>query len=166
MFAFPPLPSWHGLHPLVVHFPIALLLTAPLFVALGALRGREGKSLLVSALVLMALGTISTFRAVATGEAAGRIADRTPEINAVLERHEELAEATRITFSILTVVFAAIVVAPSVFRRIPPRLVSSALPFLCLLFYAGAALLLANTAHNGGRLVHDLGVKALVAATP
>lgn len=166
MAVFPPLPNWHGLHPLVVHFPIALLLTAPLFVALGALRGREGKPLLISALVLMSLGTIGTFVAVATGEAAGRVAERTPEINAVLERHEELAEATRITFSILTVVFAAIVVAPSVFRRIPPRLVSIALPFLFLLFYAGAALLLANTAHNGGRLVHDLGVKALVAATP
>lgn len=166
MFAFPPVPSWHGLHPLVVHFPIALLLTAPLFVAFGALRGRDGKPLLISALVLMVLGTIGTFFAVATGEAAGRIAERTPEINAILERHERLAETTRITFTILTAVFAAIVVLPTVFRCISAHPASRALPLLFLLFYAGAGLLLANTAHNGGRLVHDLGVKALMATAP
>ncbi len=36
--SFPPFPSWDGLHPLIVHFPIALLLVAPLFVVLGLAR--------------------------------------------------------------------------------------------------------------------------------
>ena len=35
MIEFPPIPSWDGLHPLIVHFPIALLLVAPLLVVLG-----------------------------------------------------------------------------------------------------------------------------------
>jgi uncharacterized membrane protein len=165
MIALPPIPSWQGLHPLVVHFPIALLLTAPLFILIGALRKGSGSPFLIAALILMALGTGGTFLAAATGEAAGRIAERSPEINAVLERHEELAQSTRIAFSVLTAVFAAIVLVP---LRIgaPSRVVSVALPLVFLVFYAAGAVLLANTAHNGGRLVHDLGVKALVSPEP
>ena len=162
MIALPPIPSWQGLHPLVVHFPIALLLTAPLFVVIGALRKRGGTPFLIAALVLMALGTAGTFLAVATGEAAGRIAERTPEINAVLERHEQLAETARITFSVLTAVFAAMVLIPALLRRASNRLISTAFPLVFLVFYAAGAVLLANTAHNGGRLVHELGVKALM----
>ncbi len=36
MIDLPPLPTWDGIHPLVVHFPIALLLVAPLLVLLAA----------------------------------------------------------------------------------------------------------------------------------
>lgn len=165
MIALPPIPNWQGLHPLVVHFPIALLLTAPLFIVIGALRKRGGSSFLIAALVLMSLGTTGTFVAAATGEAAGRIAERSPEINVVLEQHEELAETTRIAFSVLTAIFAAIVLVPPMLRRGSNRLISTALPLVFLVLYAAGALLLANTAHNGGRLVHELGVKALVAQT-
>ena len=38
----PPIPSFDGLHPLVVHFPVALLIVAPLFLALAALFAVEG----------------------------------------------------------------------------------------------------------------------------
>lgn len=161
MITLPPIPSWQGLHPLVVHFPIALLLIAPLFILIGALRKR-GSPFLIAALVLMVLGTAGTFLAASTGEAAGRIAERSPQINAVLERHEDLAETTRIAFSVLTAIFAAIVLVPPMLRRESSRLVSTALPLAFLVFYAAGALLLANTAHNGGRLVHELGVKSLI----
>ncbi len=166
MFQLPPVPSWDGLHPLIIHFPIGLLLIAPLFVLIGAaLKPDKSRSYFIAALILMLLGTASTFIAIETGEAAGKLATRTPDINRILEHHEQLAEKTRLSFSILTVVFAAIIFLPRILRR-ETRVFTSALPILFLVIYSGAALLLANTAHNGGRLVHEFGVQALVAPTP
>ena len=36
MLQFPPFPLWDSLHPLIIHFPIALLLVCPLFILIGA----------------------------------------------------------------------------------------------------------------------------------
>ena len=97
MTQFPPIPSWDALHPLIIHFPIALLLVVPFLIVVGALRSPErGRTILYVALALMIAGTLGTFLAVGTGEAAGRMAERTPQIDVVLEHHEQLAEATRI----------------------------------------------------------------------
>jgi uncharacterized membrane protein len=161
MSEFPPLPSWDGLHPLIVHFPIALLLVAPLFVVLGIVL-RRSRLFLWAALLLMAIGTTATFFAVSTGEAAGKLAERTPQINAVLEHHENLAETTRAIFTALTVLFAAIVVAPAAFRRLQSATFRIVLPLVFLLCYGAGVVVLVNTAHNGGRLVHELGVQALM----
>ncbi len=164
MIQFPPLPSWDGLHPLIVHFPIALLLVAPLFVLIGALLkpAKAGPSLL-SALALMALGTAALFVAVETGEAAAQLAERNPQISAVLEQHQHLAERARVAFAMLTVVLAVIVLLPRMLRRPPSRVVTSVLPLVFLVLHGAGSLLLVNAAHNGGRLVHELGVRALVA---
>ncbi len=166
MFGLPPLPGWEGLHPLVVHFPIALLLVTPLLVVLGLLLRRSEQGLLTAAFLLMALGTLAIWVAVPSGEAAGKLAERTPEINRILERHEELAETSRAVFTALTVIFAVMVFVPRLLRKGLDRLVSVALNVSFLVLYAAAALILANTAHAGGRLVHEQGVRALVAATP
>lgn len=167
MIDFPPIPSWDGLHPLIIHFPIALLLVAPLFVALGVVFAKEhGRGLLLAAFVLMVLGTASTFVAVSTGEAAGQLAERSPSVNAVLEHHEALAERTRLVFSMLTVVFAAILAAPRLTRRPLEGRAAVAVYGVFLLFYLTGAVLLANTAHNGGRLVHEFGVQSLMASEP
>ena len=164
MIQMPPIPSWDGLHPLIIHFPIALLLVAPLLILVGALvKPDNGRPVLYVALALMIAGTLSTFVAAATGEAAGKLAERTPQIDAVLERHEELADATRAVFSGLTVIFAAIMFAPMASQRLSGRLVSTVLPLVFLLFYGVGVLLLTNTAHNGGRLVHEFGVRSMVA---
>jgi uncharacterized membrane protein len=164
MIQMPPIPSWDGLHPLIIHFPIALLLVAPLLVLAGVLlKPEKGRPVLYVALALMVVGTLSIFLAASTGEAAGKLAERTPQIDAVLERHEELADATRAVFSGLTVIFAAIMFAPMAFQKLSGRLISTALPLVFLLFYGVGVLLLTNTAHNGGRLVHEFGVRAMVA---
>ena len=166
MIETPPMPSWDSLHPLIVHFPVALLLVVPLLILLGLVLRAHRRGLLLAALVLMALGTASTWVAVETGEAAGKLADRTPEVSAVLEHHEELAESTRAIFTVLTLVFAGMVFAPVLLRREPGEIVTVALALLFLAVYGAGTLVLANTAHNGGRLVHELGVRSLMPATP
>lgn len=162
MFTFPPIPSWDALHPLIIHFPIALLLVAPVLVLLGLLLPRQARGLLIAALVVMALGTIGTYFAVATGEAAGQLAERTPGVAAVLERHEDLAEITRAVFTALTVVFAAILFLPSILKKGLGRKTVTVVSLAFLLLYASGAILLANVAHQGGRLVHEYGVRAMI----
>lgn len=166
MVEFPPIPTWDGLHPLIVHFPIALLLVAPVFVVLALVWQRHHSVLMVSALLLMALGTATSYLAVSTGEAAGKLADRTPEVNRVLSHHEELAERTRLVFTVLTVVFAGLVVGPVVFRRQLSRAPTVVLSLLFLGVYGAGTVVLVNTAHNGGRLVHELGVHSMMPAAP
>ncbi len=165
MLSMPPMPTWDGLHPLIVHFPVALLIVAPVFVGVGLLSRGARRPFLIAALLLMSLGTAGTWVAVPTGEAAAELADRTPEVQAAIERHEELAETTRALFTALTLVFAVIVLAPRLLGKElhgPPALGVHA-AFLVL--YAAGAVILANTAHQGGRLVHELGVRAVTSVS-
>lgn len=159
----PPLPSWDALHPLIVHFPIALLLTAPVFVVFGLLRPRSGRGPFLAALVLMLIGTSATWLAVATGEAAGELASRSVAVQATLEHHEELAESTRTVFTILTLTFACLLGLPVLLRRRPGSMATTISGVVFLAAYLGGAVVLANTAHQGGQLVHVHGVHALVA---
>lgn len=165
MIQLPPIPAWNALHPLIVHFPIALLLVAPLFILIGVLlQPGKGRAYLFAALILMGLGTGAVFLALETGEAAAQAAERVPGVKAVLESHEDLAESTRVVFSGLTLLFAAILLLPRLLRRGPAWLAGRALPMVFLVLYGAGMIVLANTAHNGGRLVHEFGVRAM--ATP
>ena len=133
MLTLPPIPSWQAIHPLIVHFPIALLLIAPLFIVIGVVRKPERSfPFLLVALILMALGTVATFVAASSGEAAGELAENIPQAKAVLEQHEELAETTEIAFSALTLIFASILFVPRVFKREPTRAISTVLPLVFL----------------------------------
>ena len=166
MFQFPPIPSWDALHPLVIHFPIALLLIAPLFILAGAvLPPQKGRPYHLAGLALMLLGTVAIFLAVSTGEAAGEIAERIKGVRYLLETHESLAERTRIVFSVLSVIFAALLFMPRMLKHAESRLVTTTLPLAFLVLYSAGMLLLINTAHNGGRLVHEFGVRAIVSHT-
>jgi len=167
MLHFPPIPSWDALHPLIIHFPIALLLVAPLFIVVGAaLTPAKGRAYLIAAMVLLLVGTASIFVAVETGEAAGKLAERSPGMEQVLENHESLAERTQAVFSVLSVIFVALLAAPWLLKRADTRLTTTILPLAFLVLYSVGALLLGNTAHNGGRLVHEFGVRAMVTTTP
>lgn len=163
---FPPIPSWEEIHPLVVHFPIALLMVAPVFVLLGIFSRKAATPFRVSALVLMVLGTSAVFTAVASGEAAEDGAERAGAPEAVVARHEDLAEQTRLAFVALTVVFAGLTAAPLILKRrnAAPALVAANAVFLLL--YLGGTTVLARTAHEGGRLVHEFGAKAATSAAP
>lgn len=161
----PSLPPASGLHPLIVHFPVALLLIAPLLVVLSIVLKKQRIGLAVSALVLMVLGTVAAFVAVSTGDLAGELAERTPQISATLERHESLAETTRTVFALLTVMFLVMVGAPLVRRREWSNGLYVALSTVFLVFYAAGIVTLVNTAHLGGQLVHRYGVHAMLGPT-
>ena len=62
MIQMPPIPSWDGLHPLIIHFPIALLLVAPLLVLVGALlKPEKGRPVLYVALGFDGCGNAEHF---------------------------------------------------------------------------------------------------------
>ena len=161
---FPPIPSWDAAHPLVVHFPIALLFVTPVFVVAGLLLRDRGRPFLLSALALLVLGTAGAFVAVATGEAGEGAAEAVPAAEATLERHEELAEQARNAFAVLTVLYAIVLFGPAAFKRTPRRAATAVALSVFLALDAAALALLANAAHYGGQLVHAQGVRATVAA--
>ncbi len=164
MISLPPIPTWDGLHPLIIHFPIVLLLTAPIFILVAMFMPvRPGRHIYSAGFLLLLVGTISAFVSYETGEAAGKLAERTPEINAAIEQHESLAETTRLLFSVLTVLLGAFLAIPKLFKIEPTRAIIVSVSAVFLLFYASATVVLVNTAHQGGMLVHQHGVHALVA---
>jgi len=162
---FPPIPAWDALHPLIVHFPIALLIVAPILVVIGLFFRVHAPGWFGAALVVMLLGTIAAYVAIETGEDAAELVTRTGGIPAVLERHQDLAETTRTVFTILTVAFAALAFGPSLLKKHLALFVFRIAVTVFLLVYLGGMVLLANTAHAGGRLVHEFGVRAAISAS-
>ncbi|MBK8316106.1 MAG: hypothetical protein IPL01_19700 [Acidobacteria bacterium] len=157
---FPPIPAWDSIHPLVVHFPIALLMIAPILVVIGLLWQKQSRGLYIAALVLMVIGTIGAFVAVSSGQAGEGMAEKIAGAEAILHQHEELAETTRTIFAALTLIFAAILFAPRLFKRELGGKINALVMAAFLIFYLAGTVVLANTAHQGGRLVHEMGVRA------
>ncbi|ANM28441.1 hypothetical protein ABI59_00565 [Acidobacteria bacterium Mor1] len=158
---FPPIPSWEAAHPLVVHFPIALLLVVPLFAVAGLVHRESGRGFRLTALILMALGTCAATLAVSSGEAAETFARGASGTSRVMHQHEEQALAVRAYFVLLTVGYALLLAVekrrPESFK--PP--VRFGLFGIHLALYLVACLTLVNAAHLGGRLVHEFGVRAV-----
>lgn len=154
-------PDRNGLHALIVHIPIILLLVAPFFViASVGLPAAKRRPLLWSALTLMVFGTALTFVGVATGEAAMKIVGSAPALKVALEEHQALAETTQELFLMLTSGLAVLMLAP----RLPGREIESrmytALLAIFLLLYATGALFLIHTALQGEHLVRELDAEA------
>jgi len=166
LFMFPPAPPWDGAHVLVVHFPIALLLVAPLFVLLAIFfPARHGFA--VTAMLLLLLGTAGAFVAIVTGEAArDRVEDGPDAMFDLLDEHEEAAETTRNVYAVLAGLYTAYVIVSLLVGRLSRAMFRVPIGIAFLLCFAAAGLLLANTGHMGGRLVHEFGVRSAVAGQP
>ncbi|MFH0980057.1 MAG: DUF2231 domain-containing protein [Planctomycetota bacterium] len=163
----PAIPPWEGMHVLIVHFPVALLTVSPLLILLGQLP-RIGRHFAPGAFAVLLLGTVGAYVAVESGEAAAQVATRTPEITAAIHEHAELAETVRLLFTILTTVYALVLVLPPILKRtqllkwnVPPvvPVVAQGVVLVAALILT---LVVANTAHLGGLLVHEYGLHAFL----
>ncbi len=163
----PPIPPWSGFHVLVVHFPIALLMVAPILMVIGLIVRRHRMAWSSAAVSLMVMGSVAAFLATASGEAAEEAADLPDGIETVLMRHEHLAERARNAFAVLTVAYAAALLVVRyrwTARPLDHRIFIGATAVF-LLAYAVPALWLADTAHTGGQIVHQFGVRSVMAET-
>lgn len=161
---FPPFPTWDSLHPMIIHFPVVLLLLSPLFLLISAvISPSRSRPYLNVALVLLLLGTGSLFLASSTGEAAARLAERGGPVDDVLQRHESLASATEIVFSFLSILLAGIAGIPALLKR-QTRVTTTWMPLSFLVLYCAGIFFVVNTAHAGARLVHEFGVHAIIPA--
>ena len=157
---FPPTPAWDALHPIVVHFPVALFLVFPVFVLLPVVLRKSARGLLTAAAVVLCIAAGGAVLATATGDAAEQLVMGDQALQDVLDRHEELAETTRNVLLAYAGVFSILMLflAPRAEKWGRGRLLVLAL--VSLAAFAPASLLLANAAHAGGRLVHEFGVHA------
>jgi uncharacterized membrane protein len=162
MFQFPPFPSWDALHPAISHFPIALLVTAPVLLLLGLIRPQRREVLLSLSLWILVAGTVGVYLSAATGDASKILAPQTPEVLKAIDVHESAGSMARAVFTGMAVLLAALLYVPRLMKRsLSPR-TEGILAAVLLLAYAAAILILLNAAHSGGLLVHKLGVHAKI----
>ena len=162
MNIFPSIPGWDGIHPALVHFPIALLLAVPLLLLVSLLSRKSWGAWAGAAWLVMALGAAAAWLAVGSGHAAGQLLDKSGDLARAVARHEALGLATRDLFSALTLVLAVILLLPAMVRRPLPTPLRVTLHALFLALYLGATTVLMNAANQGWRLVHERGVRSLV----
>lgn len=163
MLQFPSIPSWDAMHPLLVHFPIVLLLMSPVFVLIAAvLRPAKHRPYMTVALIMLLLGTASLYLAAYSGEDAAELADRNGGANAVLATHESLASTSKIVFMGFSMAYVVLFAWPWISQQPQGRISTTAAPLVFLALYSVGVVYLINTAHAGGRLVHEFGVHAMM----
>ena len=143
------LPSWApNLHPLVIHFPIALLLVAAFADLVDMPLGRP-KWLALAVTTLFVLGSAGAIVACLTGQQALDTVLMPGMAHPIVQAHRTWAIGTTIYFTALTLIRVGVAFrAPLTLRyRI-------ALLIAALIGVAG----LQQTAERGGRLVYEQGV--------
>lgn len=160
----PPLPPVEGLHPIIVHFPIGVLMFAPAFLLLSMLWRSRTREFMLAFLIAVAAGTIGLFAATWSGEAGEAAAKAVPGTAAVLDRHEEFAELARNLFAGVTAIAGILTLIFWVRGEKLSRPLRFGGGLAMLLLFIGPMMVLANAAHEGGRLVHGFGVRAPIAA--
>ncbi len=160
----PAMPGWDGLHPLVVHFPIALLMTAPILLLLAMAVPRQRTGFLASAFLLMLLGTVGAYAAAESGEAAAQLVDTSenPALLEALDAHQQMADEVRWAFTVLTILCGLLLFAPILARQTLDNQWCALLGVPLLVLYLAALVLLVNTAAAGGELVHRHGIHAML----
>lgn len=166
MFEIPPMQSWDGLHPMIVHIPIGLLLCVPFLILLGLVAQKNKETFFLIAFLMLLVGTIGTILAVATGEAAAKVADTSiGGSKSILENHEELAKVTRNIYIILSILYSAFLFLPRILKKAMSSRFTLIGNIAFLILFCLGIFALVNTSHYGGRLVHEFGVKSVIKGT-
>ncbi len=143
------LPSWApNLHPLVIHFPIALIIVAAFADLVDVLCGRP-KWLASAATTLFAFGAAGAIVACLSGQQALETVLMPGMAHPIVEAHRTWAFATTFYFCVLTVIRVG-----TAFRTPLARRYRVVLLLASLVGVAG----LQQTAERGGRLVYEQGV--------
>jgi uncharacterized membrane protein len=168
MFDLPSLSSWDALHPSLSHFPIALLLLVPFCLAAAIFVNKHRQTLLAVAFGLTLVGMAAAYFSASTGDAARDVAQeaarngapQTAEVKAAVQTHEDLASVVRAGSTVIAVLLAALLFGPQLLKReLKDNHFLAGLVVLLVLCLA-LDLVLLNTAHTGGLLVHKLGMHA------
>lgn len=139
-------------HPMVVHFPIALLLLTPaLLVAWSHVQNLSWHN---AAMMSASASAISTTAAYLTGEAMLAYSGESPMVKLLIERHETLALATLVgawlVVGALTAVYRVADYHPDHHAKSPvPYWMRSSI----IVLSAITAALAAYTGHVGGQMV-------------
>ena len=161
---FSSLPPYEGLHPIIVHFPIVLIIFAPFLLLVGITLRQNLKIWALVAGITLTCGALGAFAALETGEATAEYIDRTEPIKKLIEAHADIASQMLYTFIALDVVFWILYFGSGFIFRIVPRAVRSITFAIYAIIYLFGLTLLLQTAHLGGALVHQHGVHAPMGA--
>ena len=138
------------LHPALVHFPIVLILLGTICAVVAVFWRKHSLPLLAA--VLLGMGALGAWAAVATGESDGGLLENgSPKREALVDEHETWAKRT-LTFSIA----AAVMAAGSVLAGRWPR-IARVVAIVSALVSAVAAYGVYETGHRGGALVYRHG---------
>lgn len=147
------IPVWH---PLVVHFPVALILVAALTTMVWSIRGTPFWRR--CALLLFTLGMGGGIVAYQTGEAMEEQSEGTPIVEELVGLHEDLALYTLLVTGATLIALAGLswwLDRRITIERAPPDPV--AVRVVLAVAALAAALLVAWTAHVGGTMVWGVG---------
>ncbi len=137
-----------NIHPMFVHFPLALLSVGLLFDALGYFLKKQ--SLSYAGWWCFSLGVVSAIVTVFTGMQAHDTVSVGKEAHEIMEQHEHFQ-----TYS--TIVFVGLLIWRSITWKAVPRL-----PIVYFIVTAIAVAAILYGAHYGGRLVYEYGVGTAV----
>lgn len=143
-------PSWApNLHPLVIHFPIALLIVAALADLVDSVVGRP-VWLRTAGTALYALGVVGAVVACVSGQQAADTVLMSGMAHSIVAAHRTWALATTFYFGVLVIVRFALA-----FKATPP---GRGLRILLFAAAVAGVVGLQQTAERGGRLVYEQGV--------
>lgn len=133
-------------HPLIIHFPIALLIVGVICDAIGILGKRD--LFLSTGFLLFALGALASIPAALTGDHVADTAQHITGIADDLDWHDTLGTATTLLAVILTLIRTHLI-----FKK----QFTSTVQYIYLIFAVGVAILVGASGYTGGRLVYDFG---------